>query len=262
MNPLLRPAREPHPNVLSHMLGITGRSVSIGFDGFKAMVAHVCNECRRLTRSETDTPDQVLTEGERTLVTCLIERQGEGTAAPTGNLSFAYNGRTCTLTAKLLWAFLPMEIGELVATLDRLWSSRYWSAVYAYDEDDFSLQNATAVPGMEHWGLDRAQVRLVKRFGVVEEIDSRGNPGYMLNHGGMLWSVQWLNYWSKDSQERIFAEAPTTFPPGVEVAHLNHGSIRMRVREKPGRYDDIEFHERQLQCRFMLPFRSPFGEMV
>jgi hypothetical protein len=158
----------------------------------------------------------------------------------------------------LFWSCLPAAIETVVSHIDGVWLKAPWTVLYAYDQDDFALQNTRSVPGMELSGLDRDQVDIVLApGGVVEEIDTRENPGFFLNHDHLFWSVQWLNYWSAHSQHRMFGELPAQLPTGVSVKSLPHSALRIRLSEKPGRFDDVGFHQTQLKFRRRAPFRLP-----
>lgn len=255
MKPLLKPARHPHPDMLCNMLGFCGRSLPCDPAKYQTAITRILAELCSLSSSERYGIEQSLDRQDASLTTYFLERQG----ASIGLVTLAYgNKRGYSLTGKLLWSCLPL-IDAVVESMDSLWNIGQWSVLYAYDQDDYSLQNTTAVPGMQHWGLDREQLHFVTRFGVVEEIDPRGNPGYMLDHDGLLWSVQWLNYWSKQAQEQMLTAPLARLPEGVERQELGASAVRIRLGEKPGRLDDVAFHELQLECRHSLPFRPPFG---
>jgi hypothetical protein len=160
------------------------------------------------------------------------------------------------MAANLPWSFLDSSIDRVVTAADRLWHSSSWRTLYGYDEDDYSLQNCTMVLGMKNWGLGEHQVEFVNRLGIVEEIDTRANPGFMLNEGGLFWSVQWLNYWSREAQNIMLTKPTSGLPEGVEVRQLVGGSVCVRLSEKPGRLDDKVFHQLQLECRRRLSFRK------
>src|SRR5262245_33361978 len=194
MKPLLKPARQPHPDMLTNMLGISGRASARNLSEFESAVARILAEFQVLTSVERPRLEQKLDERDTSLRTYCLECKHEGEVGSAGIVSLAYNRHWYTLTGKLSWPFLPVAVDRVVDSMDRLWKAEQFLVLYVYDQDDYSLQNATAVPGMEHWGLDRDQVDFVNRFGIVEEIDTRANPGYMLNHEGLLWSVQWLDY--------------------------------------------------------------------
>jgi hypothetical protein len=259
MRPLLRPARQPHPETLVDMLGMCGRVEVLGRSGFETSAARLLRELLRLTSSEGYRLEQDMVGRESNLRTYHLESQrGSGGMGFSGSVSLAHSGQQYSVTAKVLWSQVRACISELIDIIDRIWRCEEWSSLYVYDQDDFSLQNIRGVPAMRHCGIDRDQVELINPFGIADEIDTRANPGYLLNHGGDLLSVQWLNYWSSDSQGRIFTEPPRDFPPGVDVSDLGHGSFRVRLSDSPGRFDDVEFHRRQLECRCRLPFVSSF----
>jgi hypothetical protein len=181
----------------------------------------------------------------------------------TGNLTFACSARDgsfwTSITAALYWRFLPESIEDVVRGIDVIWGHGGFSVLYAYDYDDFRLQNTTAVPGMEHSGLIREQVDFVKRFGVVEEIDTRANPGFFVNSEGLFWSIQWLNYWSAEAQRRMFGGLLENLTDEVQRTSLEAGAVRVRLLDRPGRFDDVQFHQRQLRFRHQFPFRDIMG---
>ena len=151
-----------------------------------------------------------------------------------------------------------MKLLLAIAGLDRLWSMCSWNALYAYDQVDFTVQNSRSVPGMEHYGLIRQQVDIVKRFGSVEEIEVWANPGHLMNADNLYWSVQWVNYWSMQSQVRMFGSHISALPDWLQLDEVAGGAVRVRLSESPGKLDDVDFHERQMACRRLLPFDSIF----
>jgi hypothetical protein len=244
--------------MLTNMLGMCGRARVLSRSAFDSSVARILTELQLLTSSEGSHLEQDVVGRDSRLTTYHLESRRGGVAGFAGTVSLAYNSKGYSLTAKILWSNIQAGICELVEIIDRIWGREVWSSLYVYDQDDFSLQNSSAVPGMKHWGIDRDQVELINRLGIADEIDTRANPGYLLNHDGDLLSVQWLNYWSSDAQGRIFTAPPRDFPAGLQVSDVGNGSLRLRLSENPGRFDDVEFHRRQLECRCRLPFVSSF----
>ncbi len=257
--PLLRPSRHPQPGILTNMLGISGHSIPCNLPQFDVATTRILSALQALTSADRAVLEDQLDEQDASLRTYYLERRLNEDVGSVGIVTLAYgNKQGYSLGCKLLWSGLSHETDALTVHMDRLWDSERWCVLYAYDQDDHSLQNLTTLMMLEDFGLVRDQVELINRFGIVDEIDTRGNPGYTLNHDGLLWSVQWLSYWSARAQEKMFTTPPRKFPAGVEVKDLGQGAIRVRLSEKPGRFDDVEFHKRQLECRRGLPFAAPF----
>jgi hypothetical protein len=252
VTPLLKPARDPHPDMLSEMLGFYGCSATCDFAVFQSTTNRILEELRSLTSTSSSDLEQRLVSGSGSLLTYSLGTS----AAPVGSVTLSYN-RGVTFDGKILWSSLP-EIEDVVTSLDKIWRTAEWAVMYAYDRDDNSLQNTTSVPGMHYWGLERGQLNFVTRFGIVEEIDPRGNPGYMANCDGVMRSVQWLNYWSKEAQGQMLAKPIPALPAAVEVHDLENGALRIRLGERPGHFDDTGFHELQLECRRLVCFQ-PFS---
>jgi hypothetical protein len=147
---------------------------------------------------------------------------------------------------------LPENAEHIVCGADTIWEAGAFAALYAYDEDDFSIQNLPCRYGMERYGLELEQVEIFERVG-VEEIDTRYNPGYFDNVSGLHVSVQWLNYWSEAAQEEICRSDVLELSDIAEVREIDdRGGVRVRLAERPGRYDDVEFHTKQLEVRRRL----------
>ncbi len=243
MKPLLRPARPAHRDLLTNALGITGCARIEGLAGFKSSAERILTALGSLTSSDRSCLDEELCGTDTLLRTYNLESRRDGTMTCAGIVSLAYNQQSFSLGARIEWSHLPIDIEAVTRFTDRLWRLDEWLVLYAYDQDDFSVQNTTSVPGMEHWGIDRDQVEIINRSGLGNEIDTQANPGFMLNRDGLLSSVQWLNYWSAAALGRMFTAPPEDFPAGVEISHLDEGAIRMRLGVHPGRIDDIDFHK-------------------
>ncbi len=257
MKPLLAPARCPHSEVLQHALGMSGIFFSDTFERMEqlreSLVRHLV---RSTSANDSDLQECLEVHGRNSLRTYVLGSHEENT----GNVSFACNlrnGRFWTsMSAMLLWRCLPPSTEQLVPTVDRIWQRADWSVLYAYDEDDFGIQNDTMLLAIDYYGVDRNQVTVVPApGGLTEEIDTRANPGYFLNHDGLFWSVQWLNYWSAEAQDRMFGKLPPALPEGITVKDMGDGAVRVRLGERPGKYDDVEFHKLQLEFRRSVPFR-------
>src|SRR5713226_5111159 len=210
MKPLLKPTGQPHAELLKCGLGISAVASIVGVDDFETSVPRILAELKAISSADVVTleerDDQPKTRW-RTYVLSIGDTN-------TGGGSFSFAGQdNFTMRALLNWSFLPHETDEVVAFVDRLWHCAAWRTLHAYDADDNSLQNCTMVLGMENWGLARDQVDFINRYGIVNEIDTRANPGYFLNHGGFYWSVQWLNYWSREAQTHMLAHLPHSLPP-------------------------------------------------
>jgi hypothetical protein len=264
MKPLLAPARPPHPEILHKALGMSGLFHSNTFALHRDVSGLVLKHLGSLSLAHRPELEESLEEpGRNWLRTYVLTASDRNT----GNVTFACNsvgGRYCTtMRTMLFWSCLPADIEAVVSHIDEIWSQAGWSVLYAYDDDDYRLQNHASVCGMEMYGLERDQVEIALAVGgVVEEIDTRANPGYFLNHDGLFWSVQWLNYWNEDSQREMFGELPAELPDGVSVKHLGHGAVRVRLAEKPGRFNDLRFHDTQLRFRQLVPFRlSRYGSV-
>ena len=257
MKPLLAPARPPDAKLLStHALGISGVFLSNDYEEFEHSRQRLLNQLGQITSAiRLDLEECLDNRGADSLRTYVLASDDVNA----GRVSFASNpyGETqwTSVTAMLFWQSLPSPIEEVVDAIDGLWERATWSVLYAYDEDDFTLQNVRSMPGMEMYGIDAEQVELVSAIGgVVREIDTRANPGYFLNQEGLFWSVQWLNYWNAETQLRMFGQLLRQLPEGMQAKRLGEGAIRVRLSDRPGHFDDVCFHEQQLMFRQCVPF--------
>jgi hypothetical protein len=255
MRPLLRPAGKPHPDLLKNALGLSGVSGVLTSGEFEAAIESILAILKGLTGADTVSLEDRQDQGN-------ASRRGYALCAAamnTASLQFSrgHDGRF-TMKATMLWPSLPRSIEKVIAGLDTIWWRSTWLVLYAYDSDDFSLQNCTMSLGLENWGLVRDQLDFATRYG-VEVIDAKANPGYMLNQDGLFWSIQWLNYWNDEAQRRMLTQPVADLPAGVIAEHFGQGALRIKLGEWPGRLDDVAFHQLQLECRKSLRFRSPFA---
>lgn len=191
------------------------------------------------------------------LVAYEFERGGRNDRTE-GNAQFTYdrqNGeerQNSSFGASLCWSALAPSIEGVVGVVDTVRDIGAFDALYAYDEDDFSLQNFRMAFALEHYGLDRQQVEIVKRV-TVDEIETRYNPGYFRNVSGLHMSIQWLNYWSAAAQREVCRNDVFGLSDVAEVREIDdRGGVRVRLAKRPGRYDDAEFHTKQLEVRRRL----------
>ena len=141
--------------------------------------------------------------------------------------------------------------------LDDAWRSCRSGGLYAFDCDDYMIQNSRSLLLMHHFGLRRKDVEIISVLGgIVKEIYTRQNPGFAFYRDDFVWTIQWVNYWSKGSRERMFRSWPEVWPKGIEVLELPDGGVRVRLGKRPGRYDDVNFHRLQLAFRRVAPFAA------
>lgn len=256
MKCLIRPIRDPHPELLTNELGLAG-SVS-----------------RWHSRKEFETQKQhslellmLLAASDRL---CLISEQGgredssyevyelcslSDENSCMGNISFTYAGSQhgkASLSARIAWKHIRRDMRECMLLFREIWETGAFDSLYCYDEDDFRLQNLTTTVGLEFYGIDESQVSIVDKVG-VSVIDPSCNPGYFHNKNGEFTSIQWINFWSSDAQERIFhGPIPRQLPRETKLIDLKIGGVLLRLSDSPGRYDDEAFHLLQIECRRCL----------
>jgi hypothetical protein len=255
MKPLLKPARDPHPDILHRQLGISAST----FEWRDRQEAdsrrvRILQKLQALIGAGSLKSQKEL-GGKGDSFSIVDELENSATPEVChGSTSFTYmpiQEQKGSFGALVFLKTLPKNIEDVVTAIDALWHEGLFTALYAYDKDDFDLQNMRMPFGISHYGIDEAQITVVKRTG-VDEIDTSGNPGFLVNNDGLLVSVQWLNYWNLRAQTALFGGPPQKLPAGVELTSLANGAIRLRLGKKPGQFDDVGFHELQLETRRCL----------
>jgi hypothetical protein len=256
MTPILKPNGRPDPDILVKRLGLSASSCHWPTRKiFEARVADVIAQIQRLTKSPSVSKcSEHSGEDYKTYVVYVLENAGASRDYD-GTVSFAFGGDEvgrASIKATLPWASIVLDTYELVKTLDELWGASSLDTLYAYDEDDYIIQNLRIPIAMAFHGISDSQVEFVKK-GPLTQIDPQSNPGYWVNEGGLHKSIQWLNYWSMRAQKLLFGgPIPRTVPAGVELRDLDEGAVCFRLAERPGQYDDVAFHQLQLDCRKCL----------
>jgi hypothetical protein len=255
MKPLLKPANSPRPTALLRQLGMGASTFRwrdrTEAEGYERRIVQALQQMVGLDKLTLHTEQEGHLDSFRRVYE-LEDPCHPGVCH--GSASFAYmaiqDQKGC-FDACLFWNAIPEDVEDVVRRIDAIWCAGSFDALYAYDEDDLSLQNVTGPIHMQDYGLDETQVEFVKK-GPVTEIDTRENPGYFENRNGLHVSVQWLNYWSAEAQRMMFGGSLPQLPSGVEVADLGAGAVRVRLAKRPGRFDDVAFHKLQLECRRCL----------
>lgn len=257
MKPLLRPHRPLDPEIVTQNFGLGATTFEwVDLERFDRARAEII----RMVQELVDAPgifvqQEIQTRGGSFMGTYEFKRKEKEKAGHRhGSACLGYlplqNQNGC-LTLTLFWSSLPPDIERVVAAVDDIWRAGSFDSLYAYDYLDHSIQNKDMPYGMEYYGLDPQQVEYRPVFG-MEIIDTRYNPGFKENRDGVLFSVQWLTYWSQRAQKAILKSTMPPLPPGVEMAHLPDGGVRLRLGKSPGRFDDVPFHQLQLATRETL----------
>lgn len=256
MKPLLRPKRRPNP--VQHQLSMSQAHLGVSplelFTGIKQLMgdfrAHITSDPNLV---EIEIYDPI--EDDTNLFNWWQVRS-TGEKLWIGSADFYYSLVRNYASVSLSF---PRTIfkgrWDIVAALaDMAYSALAPRTMYVYDVDDWLAQNCDQVgeTGTEMYGIARSQVDTYSDDGIVEMVDTRANPGYMTWWKGYQCSVQWLNYWSKQAIDTILREVPTKPMRGVELTHLSNGSVRLRLGQEPGKYNDVKFHELQLRVRKWL----------
>jgi hypothetical protein len=170
------------------------------------------------------------------------------------NLTPLLHGGFRNVSVEMPYSTIGKRWHLAVELADILYSSLGPRVMYVFDADDEYVQNAedAGEVTMEMAGIVRGLVEIVEIEGGIERIDTRANPGYMTWWKGYCCSVQWLNYWSKEAIAAMFMDFPTRPMEGVDLTFLPDGAARLRLGEKPGKYNDVKFHELQLRVREWL----------
>ena len=254
MKHLLKPAESPPPDLLHRQLGLAASTFKWR-DRQEAVArkSSILARLQALVGSDKLTP-QAAHGGVGDSFYEVYELDSASSGICYGSASFTYmplQQQKGSLGARLSWEAVGQDVDRTVAAIDAIWRDGSFSGLYAYDEDDCGLQNMTMPFGIGHWGIGEEQITVVRQGG-VDEIDTSHNPGHMVNRDGLIVSVQWLNYWDENAQKVLFGGRPGRLPTGVDVADLGDGAIRVRLGKTPGRFDDVKFHERQLETRRCL----------
>lgn len=256
MNGLTKPKGVPHANVLREQLGLKARTSEWRTRSeFESRATEVLNLLQRLTGAFVPKL-QALREGADERAHLVYELESSiRRSVSFGIVSFSFGGLQsggASMNAHILWKSVPSSTDAILDALDYIWEVGTFECLYAFDDDDSTIQNLRIPLAMEYYGIKDDQVSFVKK-GIVTEIEPRFNPGYWANSGGMLCSIQWLNYWNSLAQTKLFGgPIGGRLPPNVETRQLPSGAIRVRLSERPGRFDDESFHLLQLECRRCL----------